>query len=96
MAAHWPRLAIALVILGLGVPFFALLPVKAKSSWRVAMIVAAVTLIAQAINTAWLILPGRVAQGAVQGWGDPFLCAGLLGVCAIRYRVLLLSEVRLS
>jgi hypothetical protein len=92
MASPWQWVAIVLAVLGLGVPFFSLLPGRAKSSWRVLTVIAVVTLFAQCINVVWLILPGVVAQGVARGWGDPLLCAGLLGLCATRYRALLISE----
>jgi hypothetical protein len=96
VATGWRYAAIVLAVLGLAVPFFSLLSARAKSSRRVLAVVAVVTLIAQAVNTVWLILPSVVAQGADLSWGDPFLCAGLLGMCAIRYRTLLRAEVQVS
>lgn len=92
----WWVAGVVLAILGVGVPFFALLSARAKSSRRVLIVIALVTLSAQAINAAWLILPGVVAQGNDFSWGDPFLCAGLLGLCVTRYRALLMVEDQAS
>ncbi|MBE1161537.1 hypothetical protein [Dyella acidiphila] len=92
VTTDWQGVAIALVILGLVIPFFTLLSGRAKSSARVLIVIAAVTFLAQGINTAWLILPGVMAKGTAPAWSDLFLCAGLLGLCAMRYRVLLITE----
>ena len=85
----WWWLGVTVACLGLGLPFFALLMGKVKTSLRALCIVAVVSLFAQWLNLIWLVLPSGAMHGVSLRWTDPLICFGLLGLCAMRYRAAL-------
>lgn len=85
----WWWLGVAVACLGLGIPFFALLMGKLKTSRRALCAIAVMSLFAQWLNLIWLVLPSGAMRGFSLRWTDPLICIGLLGLCALRYRALL-------
>lgn len=82
----WGWLGVMVTCLGLGIPFFALLLGKVKTSLRALRLVAVISLFAQWLNLIWLVLPSGALQSVTLYWTDPLICIGLLGFCAMRYR----------
>jgi hypothetical protein len=76
----WGAIAIALMTLKFGVPFFALMPQKAKESDAVLLTVAGGILVGQWIDLYWLILPAFSPERVVLGWPELGVSLGFLGL----------------
>lgn len=83
----WWWFGVTVACLGLVIPFFSLLMKNLKSSRHALCTVAVISLVAQWINLIWLVLPSGAVHGVALHWTDPLIFIGLLGFCAMRYRV---------
>jgi hypothetical protein len=73
----WVVIAVALVVLQLAVPFVALLFRSVKDHPSRLAVVAAVVLLATALDATWLVLPSVDAHGLQSWWQQPLVTAGM-------------------
>jgi hypothetical protein len=76
----WGAIAIALMALKFAIPFFALMPQKAKESETVLLTIAGGILVGQWIDLYWLILPAFSPERVVLGWPELGVSLGFLGI----------------
>ncbi|MDO1527208.1 hypothetical protein QMK61_00035 [Fulvimonas sp. R45] len=88
----WGGVALALVGVGLVLPFAALLYGRVKSSRRALAWVAGVVVLAQGLNALWLVLPGMAPDGVTAAAGAALVFLGMLALGALAWRAALRRE----
>ncbi len=84
----WLGVSVALALARFVIPFFLLLPRRAKRHARTLVVVSVIVLAGQWLDLFWLIMPERHAAGPVIGWqelGPPLALAGALLLSLSRF-----------